>query len=410
MPQRELTRLLGFGEYQVVCLEEETEETVTLFIEPVHPLPICSECGQGCLFVHSTEERTVRHLDAFHRRCYLRFAVRFVRCSRCGLRVESNALVAPRKRSTKAFRRYVGSLCQLLPNSQVAEHVGMSEDTVRSIDLEYLAETYPPPDLQKLRRLAIDEIAYRKGHKYLTVVLDYETGEVIWTGEGRSEATLSSFFEHIGPEVCKQIVAVSMDMAAGYIKAVQQHCPRARVVFDRFHVAKHLNEAVNDTRKRIMSKAEAEQRRVVKGKRFILLRRFEDLDDEEVDQLDELLRLNEDMMTVYLMKEQFDEFWGYGNAGSAAKFLDAWVREALDAGIRPLSKVARMLKRHRRGLLAYHTHHMTNGPLEGLNTKINVLRRSRYGFRDLEYFGMKIRQLSIERSPRQIRRAKRASA
>lgn len=410
MPNKELTRLLGLGEYQVVCIDEETDETVTLFIEPVHTGPVCSGCGQGCLFVHSTEERTVRHLDVFHRQCLLRFDVRFVCCPRCGLRAEANDLVAARKRSTKAFRRYVGSLCKLLPNSQVAEHVGMSEDTVRSVDKEYLAETYPSPDFSRLRRLAIDEIAYRKGHNYLTVVLDYDSGEVIWTGEGRSEATLSAFFKLIGPEVCKQIVAVSMDMAAAYLKAVRRHCPKAREVFDRFHVAKHLNEAVNDTRKLIMARASEEQRRVVKGKRFILLRRFGNLTDPQVDELDELLDLNTDLTKVYLLKEQFDEFWNRGNAGAAAKFLDAWIREAHETEIPPLVKVAKMIKRHRHGLLAYHVHHMTNGPLEGLNTKINVLRRSRYGFRDLKYFGMKIRQLSIERSPRQLRRARRAAA
>lgn len=121
-----------------------------------------------------------------------------------------------------------------------------------------------------------------------------------------------------------------------------------------------------------------------------------------------LLSLNNDLTTVYLLKEQFEEFWKRGNAGAAAKFIDAWIREALETEIKPLVKVAKTLKRHRYGLLAYHVHHMTNGPLEGLTIKINVLRRSRYGFRDLEYFGMKIRQASIERSPRQVRRARRA--
>jgi transposase len=238
-------------------------------------------------------------------------------------------------------------------------------------------------------------------------VLDYDSGEVVWTGEGRSEATLSTFFELIGLKVCRQIVAVSMDMAAGYIKAVQLHCPNARVVFDRFHVAKHLNEAVNDTRKQTMARASEEQRRVVKGKRFILLRRFGNLEDHQVNELDELLELNTDLTAAYLLKEQFEEFWTRGNAGAAAKFLDSWIREAIETEIPPLVRVAKTLEKHRSGLLAYHTHRMTNGPLEGLNTKVNVLRRSRYGFRDLEYFGMKIRQQSIERSPRQDRRVRK---
>jgi len=407
---KELTRLLDIWEYQVVCIDDENEHEVTLFVEPTRRYPICPKCRQACLFVHSTEERTVRHLDAFHRRCFLRFEVRYLRCQTCGVHAEANDLVASRKRTTKAFRRYVGGLCRYMPIAQVAEHVGLSEDTVRTVDKEYLAQQYPPVDFSKLRRLAVDEIAYRKGRKYLTVVANYDTGEVIWTGEGKDAATLGAFFRHIGPKVCRQLVAVSMDMSASYLKAVRRYCPHAGEVFDRFHVAKHLNDAVNETRKLIMARASEQRRRVVKGKRFVLLRRFEKLSDGQVEQLDQLLELNDDLTAVYLMKEQFNQFWSCGNAGAAARFLDAWVAEALATSIRPLRKVARMIRRHRRGLLAYHVHHMTNGPLEGINTKVNVLRRTRYGFRDLEYFGLKIRQLSIERSSRQLRRKARSVA
>jgi transposase len=394
----------------VLCIAEETDSEVVIAIETKSATPVCSGCGQGCLFIHSTEEREVRHLDAFHRRCRLRFDVRYVRCERCGLCVEHNPLVAPRKRSTRAFRQYVGRLCKMLPISDVANHVSLAEDTVRSIDKEFLAEHYPPPDFGRLRRLAVDEIAYRKGHNYLTVVLDYDSGEVVWTGKGRGEDTLGAFFKLIGPKICKQIVAVSLDMAAPYCKAVSEHCPNARHVFDHFHVVKHLNEAVNDTRKLVMVRAGQRQRKVVKGKRFVLLRRYDKLTEEQVAELDELLELNVDIAMAYILKEQFDLFWSCGNAGGAARFLDRWVREAKATDIPPVVKVAIMIERHRRGLLAYHMHRMTNGPLEGLNTKINVLRRSRYGFRDLEYFGLKIRQLSIERSSRQQRRIGKVAA
>jgi len=411
MPVNEdLTRLLAIDKYNVVGIEEEDEEQVTLFLEPDWRHPICPECGQSCMFIHSREERRVRHLDVFHRRCWLKFEVRYIRCPYCGLHAEAHWVAEPRKRTTQAFRRYVGGLCLHLPISAVAEYVDLSEHTVRTIDKEYLEENYPEAEFSKLRRLAIDEIAYHKGHKYLTVVADYDTGEVIWTGKGKGAGTLGAFFRRIGPKVCRQIVAVSMDMSSSYLKAIRKYCPKAREVFDRFHVAKHLNDAVNDVRKLTMARASDERKSVVKGKRFVLLKRFERLGDEQINQLDELLNLNDDLTVTYLMKEQFTEFWSYGNAGAAAKFLDAWVAEALATGIKPLKKVARMIRRHRYGLLAFHVHHMSNGPLEGINNKINVLRRSRYGFRDLVYFGLKIRQLSIERSPRQTRRKARSAA
>ena len=338
MPTDQLTRLLDLGGYRVLGIAEESATEVIIAIEAMNDTPICSGCGQGCLFVHSTEEREVRHLDAFQRRCRLRFDVRYVRCERCGLRVELNPLVAPRKRSTRAFRRYVGRLCKMLPISDVAEHVGMAEDTVRAIDKEFLAEHYPPPDFGRLKRLAVDEIAYRKGHNYLTVVLDYDSGEVVWTGEGRGEETLSAFFKLIGPRVCRQIVAVSLDMAAPYAKAISMHCPKARHVFDRFHVAKHLNEAVNDTRKLVLARAGKRQRELLKGKRFVLLRRYDKLSEEQAAGLDELLELNVDIAMAYVLKEQFDLFWSCGNAGGAARFLNRWARDAKATEIPPVVK------------------------------------------------------------------------
>ena len=403
----DISRLLGVKGYRVQGLEDETEESVTLFVVPEARLPFCPRCGQGCLDVHSTEERTVRHLDAFHRPSFLRFETRIVACATCGQGAEKIGFIDPQKRSTKAFRRYVGGLCKVLPNGQVAARMQISEDTVRTMDKEFIAANYPPPDFSTLHALGIDEIAYRKGQKYITLVCNYETGEIVWTGEGRSAKTLKAFFTLVGPDVCRQIAAVSMDMAAPYIKAVRAACKGARIVFDHFHVTKHLNEAVNDTRKIVMATAPDAERSAAKGQRFVLLKRGDTLDALARERLDRLLALNGDLTSAYVLKEDFEQFWACGSPQAAGRFLNRWVGEAIGTQVPPLMRVAKMLRRHKVGLVAYHTFPITNGPLEGLNTKINVLRRSRYGFRDLDYFGLKIRQASIERSPRQAARPQR---
>ena len=400
MRNEELTRILGLDDVVVKGIATETSEDIHLAIRPARDTPLCRKCGDPCLLLHSTRPRVVRHLDAFDRRSWLMFDSRMVDCMKCGLGAEALSFVEPGMRTSVAFRRWVGGLCALLPLKQVAEEVNLSEDTVRSIDKEYLARQYPPPDYTDLRTIAIDEIAYRKGHKYLTLVLNYDTGEVIWSGEGRREATLAQFFEKVGPVVSAQIEFVSMDMAAPFMNAVASWCPKAAVVFDRFHVVNHMHEAVNDTRKLTMAKADAKVRRSVKGKRFVLLRRRERLNETDAGRLEELLSLNTDLTKAYLMKEDFQQFWTASSLPEATTILDRWVAEAESCGIAPISRVGRMLKSHRAGLLAYHRNRISNGPLEGLNLKINVLRRSRYGFRDLEYFGLKIRQLSIARSIR----------
>ena len=400
MRVEELTRVVGLKDIVVEGIVSESAEEVHLAVRPANDLPLCRKCGDPCLLVHSTRARVVRHLDAFGRRTWMAFDSRMVDCLACGLGAEALSFVDPGMRTSRAFRRAVGELCALLPLKQVAEELHLSEDTVRTIDKEYLAAQYPPPDLSDLRTIAIDEIAYRKGHKYLTLILNYESGEVIWSGEGRKEATLATFFAALSPEVRGRIEYVSMDMATPFINAVAEWCPRAAVVFDRFHVVKHMNEAVNDTRKTTMAKADAKIRRSVKGKRFVLLRRRATLTDKDAGRLEELLTLNTDLTKAYLMKEDFQQFWTLPSLAEAATFLDAWTAEAADAGIPPIARVGRMLQNHRAGLLAYHRSRISNGLLEGLNNKINVLRRSRYAFRDLEYFGLKIRQLSIVRSKR----------
>jgi len=396
----ELTRLLRLDGMVVESIVSETDSDVYLAVGTARGTPVCRNCGRACLLVHSTRTRTVRHLDAFLRRTWLVFYSRLVDCLTCGIGAEAFTFVAPGKRTSVAFRRWVGGLCAVLPLKDVAEHVHVAEDTVRSIDKEYLKAKYPPPDLRNLRTIAVDEIAYRKGHKYLTLVLNHDTGEVIWTGEGRREATLASFFEAIGPAIASQIEFVSMDMAAPFINAVTAACPKASIVFDRFHVAKHMNEAVNDTRKLTMAKADLETRRAVKGKRFVLLKRGASLTADQESRIKELLTLNTDLTTAYVMKEDLQQFWTCSDEPAATLFLDKWIADAENSGIAPLARVARMLRRHRDGMLAFHRKRISNGPLEGLNLKINVLRRSRYGFRDLEYFGLKIRQLSIRRSVR----------
>lgn len=400
MQTSDVTRLLHLDAMVADGIVKETETDVVLAVSTARGTPLCRTCGLPCLLVHSTRPRTVRHLDVFGRRSWLAFDSRMVDCITCGLGAEALPFVEPGKRTSVAFRRYVGGLCAVLPNKDVAELVHVAEDTVRAIDKEYLRNSYPPPDLTRLKTIAIDEVAYQKGHKYLTIILNYDNGEVIWTGKGRREATVQTFFDEIGPDVTGQIAYVSMDMAAPFIKAVQAACPNAAIIFDRFHVAKHVNEAVNDVRKLAMADADRKTRRAVKGKRFVLLRRGESLTSKQRDRLNELLDVNIDLTRAYLMKEDLRQFWTAPDLAAATVFLDEWIEDATVSAIAPMVRIARMLERHRYGLLAYHRNRISNGPLEGINLKINVLRRSRYGFRDLDYFGLKIRQLSIRRSRR----------
>ena len=240
--------------------------------------------------------------------------------------------------------------------------------------------------------MAVDEIALKKGHRYLTVLIDFETGRVVWMGEGRSEKSLDPFFKAMPEGVREGIEAVAMDMWQGYINAVSKWLPHAAIVFDLFHIVQNYSKVIDQVRRDAYREAEEETRAFIKGSRWLLLRNRENLSERQEVRLKALLQANEDISTVYVLKDQLKQIFRQPTVSLMALALDQWCDLALATGLKPLAKFVRMLQSHRQGILNYACHRIHTSKLEGINNKIKTLKRQHYGYHDERYFTLCVKE------------------
>jgi transposase len=352
----------------------------------------CEACGSRVVQPRGRVERRFRSLPIGSRATAVVLSIPRVACRACGVvRQVKLGFADPRRTYTQAFERYALELSRCMTILDVARHLGVSWDIVKDIQKRDLSRRYAKPKLKDLRQIAIDEIAVAKGHRYLTVVLDLESGAVVFVGDGKGGDALKPFWKRL--RRCKaKVEAVAMDMSPAYRDAVATYLPKATVVFDRFHVIKLFNDKLSGLRRSLYHQADEAQKRVLKGSRWLLLKSPEDLDPErdEGARLAEALRLNRPLATAYYLKEDLRQFWEQPGKRFATAFLNGWVRRAEASGVKMLQQMAKTLEAHRAGLLAYYDYPISTGPLEGTNNKIKTMKRQAYGFRDHGVFKLKI--------------------
>ena len=246
--------------------------------------------------------------------------------------------------------------------------------------------------MKHLKTIAIDEIAVRKGHIYLTVVMDMDSGAMVFVGNGKGADALEPFWKRL-KRAKAEIEAVAMDMSPAYLGAVTEHLPKALVVFDHFHVIKLFNDQLSEFRRDLYHEAkDILQKKILKGTRWLLLKNPENLDSvkKEKDRLEEALQLNKPLSCAYYLKEDLRQIWLQKTKAKAERVLTDWIKRSASSGIKMLMKFAKTLAAHRSGILAYYDYRISSGPLEGTNNKIKTMKRMAYGFRDMEFFKLKI--------------------
>jgi transposase len=355
----------------------------------------CEACGSHDVRPRGHVERRFRSLPIGSRATSVVLPIPRVECQACGVVRQAEVSFAdPRRSYTKAFERYALELSRRMTILDVARHLNVSWDVIKDIQKRDLTRRYARPKLKNLREIAIDEIAVAKGHRYVTVVLDLHSGAVVFVGDGRGADALDPFWKQLGRRKNK-IKAVAMDMSEAYRKAVSTHLKKATIVFDHFHVVKLFNDKLSDLRRSLYHQAEDAQKKVLKGVRWLLLKASENLDTErdEESRLEEALKLNKPLATAYYLKEDLRQFWEQPGKTFAGAFLRDWIKRARASGVRMLQQMAKTLEDHSAGLLAYYDYPISTGPLEGTNNKIKTMKRQAYGFRDLEFFKLKIRAI-----------------
>lgn len=392
----DVNTFLPFWEgFSVIGIRPDGEALLIDLIPNPSRFPTCSGCHQPSTTIHEYCQRSIRDLPILGRSVRLNVELRRVECGACGKRMESVSWLDRYSRMTRRLAEAVTQACRRLPTLHVAELFGLHWDSVRLLERRALQAALEKLPKAQPKRLVMDEFALFKGHRYASVVLDADTRRVLWIGEGRSRAAIRPFFEELGPEGCARIEAVAMDMTTAFDLEVRQHCPQARVVYDLFHVvAKYGREVIDRVRVDEANRLRHDKpaRKVIKQARWLLLRNPENLKREEQQlRLQDLLAANQSLMTVYLMKAELKTLWSPTTAWGWRSAWKQWLRLAGESEIPALKQFAKRLRGYWRGILSRVRWPMHTGQLEGINNRIKVIKRMAYGYRDSEFFFMKIK-------------------
>ena len=338
--------------------------------------------------------REVRDLSNGPFRIYLDLEVRRVSCKRCAaVKRERLEFLADNPFYTKRFAYYVGRRCRSATIKDVAEELRLGWDAVKELDKQYLRAQLQRVGTPGPKVIGIDEISIRKGHSYRIVVSDLVRRRPIWFGgKDRSEQSMDEFYRFLGENKVKRIRLAVMDMWVAFDNSTRKHAPQAAILYDKFHVMKHLGEALDEIRKRECERVSEKDRKFIKGQKYTLLSHMQNLSGTARRNLKLLLAANRRLNTAYVLKESFGQLWDYHSEAWARKFFENWREQLKWQRLKPYEKFAAMIERHWDGLAAYCNpeNKVSLGFVEGLNNKIRVLQRRAYGLRDEEYLRLKV--------------------
>ena len=327
-------------------------------------------------------------------RIYLEVEIRRVFCRRCQkVKQEKLEWLAEFPFYTKRFAFYVGRRCRGSTIQDIAKELHLNWKTVKALEKQYMREQLRRVSNPGPKVIGIDEFSLRKGHTYRLVVSDLERKRPIWFGgEDRSEESLDRFYQWLGSKKSQKIKLAVMDMWKAFRNSTAKNAPQAAILFDKFHVMRHLNEALDKVRKREYGRLAGRSREYIKGQKYMLLSRWEHLNSDGRESLKKLLKANKRLHTAYLLKESFGQLWGYKREGWARRFFENWRCALKWQRLKPYEEFAKMIDRHWDGIAAFCQleNKVSLGFVEGLNNKIRVIQRRAYGLRDEEYLRLKV--------------------
>jgi transposase len=351
--------------------------------------PICSGCGCKGPGYDLLAARRFEFVPLWGIAVFFLYAMRRVNCPRCGVKVERVPWAEGKSHLTTTYGWFLARWARRLSWKEVAVVFQTSWDNVfRSVKMA-VAWGLAHRNLENVTAIGIDEIAWKKGHKYLTLVYQIDAGcrRLLWVGKERTAKTLRQFFEEFGQERTARLRFICSDMWKPYLRIVAEVAGQALHVLDRFHIMTHVSKAIDQVRAKEAKELKAKgQQPVLTGSRWCLLKRPENLTDKQTATLKELLTLNLKTVRAYLLKEDLQRFWSYATPGWAGRFLDEWCRRTMRSRLVPMKKVARMLRSHRALLLNWFRAkgQVALGAVEGFNNKAKVTSRKAYGYRSFD--------------------------
>ena len=395
----------AWGLYTHECTREEYKgNTIILHIQAKEREKVCPRCGKRHLVKNGYRIRDFIGLPIGGKKVLIRMKVQRYKFRDCDYDQQERIPFATGSRSyTHRFAKYVVDLLRGMTLQDVSNHLGVSWDTVKEIHSTYLERHYSPPSLEGVENIGIDEFAVRKGHVYKTIVVDLDSGRVLYVGDGKGADALTKFWRKVKRKGIK-IKHVATDLSAAFIASVMENCPEAVHVFDHFHVVKLMNEKLDDIRRKVYSmEKDVNKRKVLKGTRYLLLGNGADIfDKQHKSRLDNALAMNEPLSKTYYLKEQLRQIWMQPVKSMGEDVFDDWVRQAEESEIPQLQKMAVTMRAYKTGILAWYDCHLSTGKVEGINNKIKVMKRNAYGFRDDRYFTLRLYALHDCRITRNV--------
>ena len=360
---------------------------------------ICSGCGQHVAAGRVQEicEREVRDLPCFEYTTTVVVETYRLKCPRCGFRAEKVAQLPSKAPFSKRFEEAVGQDCESAAARQVARHMHMAASTVRAIDLRFLERWEASRRLPPLRQMGIDEIYRGKKGKFLTVVCNLETAEPLWFGRERKKETLDDFFgSQLRSGQRKRIEAACVDMWEPFRLSIEEWAPQCKIVYDKFHIMQHANDAIDEVRRAEFFRQGKEKREVIKGKKWLLMSRWKNLTGKNRGDLNRLFQMNRKVFKAYLLKESLERLWNYRYEGAMLNYLQKWMDQLKWQRLVPFEKLAETLLKHLHGILNYCRTKVRFGVVEAVNGNIRMLIINRgRGYQNLRYMLLKAKRMAV---------------
>ena len=399
MTDKEWTAILAWPGYRVYQHElDEAAKTLKLWVrrKAVHRGFECSGCGRRLHDVQAVREREIRDLPWSVYRATVVVEVHRLRCPDCGVRVEKIEQLPSKAPFSKRFEEIVGEACESAAASQVARRFHLPESTVRAIDMRYLERWDRHRRKPALKHMGVDEIYRGKNDKFLTVVSNLETGEPLWFGKERKKETLDEYFRtELSRGQRKRMEAACVDMWEPFRLSIEQWAPQCKIVYDKFHIIQHANDAVDEVRRAEFFRKGPKMRDLIKGKKWLLLSRWKNLAPKQRGILNRLFQLNRRVFKAYLLKESLERLWDYRYAGAMLNYLKKWIDQLKWQRLVPFEKLADTLLKHLHGILNYCKTKVRFGVVEAVNGNIRMLINRGRGYQNLRYLLLKAKRMAV---------------
>ena len=397
----EFTRILQWPGYRVYRQKiDDKSKTLDLWVRRKlgNRKLECSGCGRKFIDAYDSDERAVRDLPWSTFKTTVHIEIYRVKCPDCGVKVEKVPLLPSKAPFSQRFEDAVGQACESAAARQVARRFGLAESTVRAIDLRCLERWAASRRKPALRQMGVDEIYLGKKQKFVTVVCNLDTGEPLWFGRERKKETLDGFFrKELSESQRRNLEAACVDMWEPFRLSIEQWAPQCRIVYDKFHIMQHANDAVDEVRRAEFFRKGGKNRGLVKGKRWVLLSRWVNLTAGKQQELNELFALNRRLFKAYLLKESLDRLWTYTYEKAMLNYLQGWIDQLRWQRLKPFENLAGMLLDHLEGILNYCRIKVRMGVVEAVNGNIKALLRRGRGYKNLRYLLLKAQRMAAVR-------------